>query len=335
MNSELEQAVRARLDSLTKPKGSLGYLEKIALRLALLRGELMPVVARKAVYVFCADHGVTAEGVSPYPSVVTREMMRNFVRGGAAISILCRRGNIEPVIVDVGSAGDPVDGVIERRVGAGTRNFAVEPAMTRKQAEAALEAGRGLAEEAAARFDIAGLGEMGIGNTSAAAAILSVYSGLDPSQTAGIGAGCDSEQMQHKMTVLRNALELHRPDPSDPVGVLSAVGGFEIGAIAGFIVRSAELRFPVVLDGFPCCAGALIARALSASALESVFFAHESTERGHKFMLHLLGARPLLALDMRLGEGTGAALALGVIDAAVGLYTEMATFAEASISGAR
>lgn len=332
MKSDIEAAVLRRLDNLTKPPGSLGRLESIVVRLASIQNSEMPSTQRKGIYVFCGDHGITAEGVSPYPSVVTGEMMRNFVRGGAAINALCRRCAIQTVIVDVGSAGPAIPGVVELRAGAGTRNFAVEPAMTPDEANAALAAGKRIAEEASAQFDIVGLGEMGIGNTTAAAAILSVFTGLDPEQTAGAGTGCDSERLQRKVGVLRRALQLHHPDPSDPLGVLCSVGGFEIAAIAGFLVRASELHLAVVLDGFPCCAGAMIARGFSASSLDSAFFAHLSAEKGHEVMLDFLGARPFFSLDMRLGEGTGSALGIGLIDAAVALYREMATFTEASVS---
>ena len=330
-SESLEQSVRRRLDSLTKPQGSLGRLEDIALRFALIRGEQMPSASRKAMYVFCADHGVTDEGVSPFPRSVTRQMLLNFVRGGAAINVLCRTFGIQPVIVNAGVEGEPVPETIDCRIGSGTANFAIGPAMTRDQAQRSLDLGFRKAVEAAANFDLVGLGEMGIGNTTAAAALLSAFTGADPEQTVGAGTGCDQAGISRKAAVIRRALDLHRPDAVDGLGVLASVGGFEIGAIAGFILGAAEHKLPVVLDGFPCCSGALVARAIRPDCLRTVFFGHRSAERAHSTMLETLGGEPLIELGMRLGEGSGAAIAMGVIDAAVRLYREMATFEEAAV----
>jgi nicotinate-nucleotide--dimethylbenzimidazole phosphoribosyltransferase len=329
---ELEEKVRARLDSLTKPAGSLGRLEEIALRFALIRREEMPSPARKGMFVFVGDHGVVEEGVSRYPQQVTRQMMRNFVDGGAAINVLCRRLQIRPTIIDVGACGPPVPGVIDRKIAMGTRNFAREAAMTGEEAMKALEVGRSLAEEASYDYDLVGLGEMGIGNTRSATAILSVYSGRTPYETAGPGAGLDSQGVRRKAEVIDRALRMHSPDPSDGIGILAAVGGFEIASIAGFLIGASRLRLPVVLDGFSCCAGALVARAIQPDALATAFYSHISQEPGHRLMLDLLDAHPYADLGMRLGEGSGAALAMGVIDAAVRLYREMATFSEAGVT---
>lgn len=329
---DLERRVRARLNSLTKPPGSLGQLENIALRFALIRNQEMPSPARKGMYIFCADHGVAEEGVSRYPQSVTRQMVRNFIEGGAAINVLCRRLQIRPLVIDMGVCGAAVSGVLDRKVAHGTRNFTRAPAMTREEAERALRTGGLLAEEAAAQHDVVGLGEMGIANTTAASAILSVYSGCSAYETAGPGTGLDSQAVRRKAEIIEMALHLHQPRPEDPVGVLAAVGGFEIAGIAGFLARASKLRLPVVVDGFPCCAGALIARALDAEALQTAFFSHVSEEPGHRRMLTLLGATPYLDLGLRLGEGTGAALCIGIIDSAVRLYREMATFDEASVS---
>ena len=325
--------MRQRLDSLTKPVGSLGRLEEIALRFALIRDEEMPSPARKGLYVFCGDHGIAEQGVSLYPQSVTRQMMRNFLDGGAAINVLCRRLQIRPLIVDMGVCGSAMRGAIDKKIRPSTSNFAVGPAMTREEAEQSIAAGRALAEEAVLDYDVVGLGEMGIGNTSSASAILSVYSGRTLYETAGPGAGLDSEGVRRKAEILEAALRLHQPDSADGLGVLAAVGGFEIGAIAGFILGASRLRLPVVLDGFPCCAAALIAKALAPDALSTVFFSHLSQEPAHQTMLDLLGAKPYFDLGLRLGEGTGAALMMGIIDAAVRLYREMATFAEAGVSG--
>jgi nicotinate-nucleotide--dimethylbenzimidazole phosphoribosyltransferase len=332
-NSEqLEARVRRRLDSLLKPVGSLGRMEEVIVQFALATGEEIPSARRKGMYVFCADHGVTDEGVSAYPRSVTAQMLANFLSGGAAINVLCEHLGIATRIVDVGVDGPRGSPDIDRKIGNGTRNFAVAPAMTTEEARRALAVGAGMAEDAAGRFDIAGLGEMGIGNTTSAAALLAVFAGSDPAETVGSGAGSNASGMARKADVIRRALALHKPQPADGIGVLAAVGGFEIGAIAGFLLRASELCLPVVVDGFPCGAAALVARAIRPDSLRHVFYAHRSAERGHKLMLDTLGARPLLDLGMRLGEGTGAALAMTIIESAITLYRGMRTFEEASVN---
>lgn len=309
-------------------------LEELAIRFAVVRGESMPSPARKGMYIFCGDHGVTEEEISPYPSSVTREMMRNFVDGGAAISVLCRRHAITPSIVNTGVNCDPMDGTLHFSLGRGTGNIARGPAMTVDQARRALGVGGEMAQDAALRFDMAGLGEMGIGNTTVAAALLSAFTGADAAQTTGPGAGATGSMLDRKIDVVRRAIELHRPDPADGLGILAALGGFEIGAIAGFLLEARNLHLPVFLDGFPCCAGALIARAIRPDVLENAFFSHLSAEPGHRLMLEALEGEPILALRMRLGEGTAAALAMNLMDSAVRLYREMATFDEAGVRGA-
>ncbi len=311
----LEARIRARLDSLTKPPGSLGRLEDLALQLGLIQATDAPRIGRKAIVVFCADHGVVEEGVSPYPPEVTRQMVENFHSGGAAINVLCRHAGIEPVIVDMG-------------VGKPTRNFARERAMTRAEAERAIETGFAYADTA----DTLGAGEMGIGNSTAAAAIFSAFSGLDPSETAGRGTGVDPAGLARKIDAIRRGLALHSPDPSDPLEVLAALGGFEIAAITGLILGAASKRRAVVLDGFITCSAAIAARAIQPASLDYVVFSHRSAEKGHAKMLEFLGARPLLDLEMRLGEGSGAALGMGLLEAAVKIYSEMATFASAGVS---
>ncbi len=312
-DAALEARIRARLDSLTKPPGSLGRLEDLALQLGLVQSTESPRIGRKAMIVFCADHGVVEEGVSPYPPEVTRQMVANFRSGGAAINVLCRHADIEPVIVDMG-------------VGHPTRNFAREPAMTHAAAEQALDAGFACA----AKAEILGAGEMGIGNTTSAAALFSAFSGLDPSETAGRGTGLDDSGLARKIDVIRRALALHRP--SDPIQTLAALGGFEIAAIAGLILGAASRRHLVMLDGFITGAAALVARALAPASLDYVVFSHCSAEKGHRKLLDFLNARPLLNLEMRLGEGTGAALGIGLLESAVNLYREMATFQSAGVS---
>ncbi len=314
---ELETRIRRRLDSLTKPPGSLGRLEALAVQMGLIQATDAPEIRRKAILIFCADHGIVEEGVSPYPPEVTRQMVANFRSGGAAISVLCRHYGIHPIVVDMG-------------VGKPTRNFAQEPAMTREQAEAAIDAGISHAKDG----DVLGAGEMGIGNTTAAAAMLSAFSGLDAAETAGRGTGLDATGVARKVAVIRRALELHRLDPSDPIGVLAAVGGFEIAAITGLILGAAEQRRAVVLDGFISCAAALVAKGLAPASLDYVIFSHRSAEQGHRRMLEFLNAKPLFDLDLRLGEGTGAALGINLIEASLKLYHEMATFESAGVSKA-
>jgi nicotinate-nucleotide--dimethylbenzimidazole phosphoribosyltransferase len=314
-DAPLESRIRRRLDSLTKPPGSLGRLEDLALQLGLIQQSEMPRIDRKSMIIFCADHGVVEEGVSPYPSEVTAQMVANFRAGGAAITVLCRQFEIEPVVVDMG-------------VTKPTRNLARHPAMTRDEAIRAIEIGSSYAD----RADVLGAGEMGIGNTTSAAALLCAFSGLDPAESAGRGTGLDDAGVARKIEVIRRALDLHHPDPSDPIGVLSALGGFEIAAIVGLILGAAHHRRAVVLDGFISCSAALIARAVAPASLDYAIFSHRSAERGHRRMLDFLNARPLLDLDMRLGEGTGAALAVNLLESAVKLYREMATFESAGVS---
>ena len=325
-------SVQARWDSLTKPRGSLGRLETSVVRLAQIQQTANPTVDRRAIYVFCGDHGITQEGVSLYPSVVTREMAKNFIRGGAAINVLCRDLSIETRIIDAGIAGPKIEGVLDQRVAEGTRNFLHHPAMSRGQAELALSRGSQLAQQAAKQFDIAGVGEMGIGNTTAASAILCAITGATPDEAAGRGTGLDEAGIAHKRGVLKSALLKHQTNPADPLAILSAFGGFEIAMMAGFIIGAAQNHLPVVIDGFISTTAFLIARALSPSTTESVFFAHRSAEQAHLKLLTEIGAVPLLDLGLCLGEGTGAAIAIGLLVSAVSLYRNMSTFSEASVS---
>jgi nicotinate-nucleotide--dimethylbenzimidazole phosphoribosyltransferase len=314
-NPELEARIRRRLDSLTKPRGSLGRLEELALQVGLIQATDMPAIGRKAMLLFCADHGVAAEGVSPYPPEVTGQMVANFRAGGAAITVLCRQYGIEPVIVDMG-------------VGRPTRNFAREPAMSRTEAQRAIETGI----EYAAYGDLLGAGEMGIGNSTSAAALLCAFTGIDPREAAGRGTGLDDAGVARKADVIARALALHHPEHMDPLGILAALGGFEIAAITGLIIGAARARRVLVLDGFISCSAALVARGMEPAALDYVVYSHRSAERGHRRMLDALGGRPLLDLDMRLGEGTGAAIGISIVESAVRLYREMATFESAGVS---
>ena len=333
----MKQALRERWDSLTKPRGSLGVLEDTVVRLGEIQSTAMPSVARRGLYVFCGDHGITQEGVSLYPSVVTQEMVKNFVRGGAAINVLCRQLEIETIIVDAGVDGPRFDsqmfnGVVDRRVGNGTRSFLQGTAMAREDAEKAIATGIDLAADASLRFDLVGVGEMGIGNTTSASAILCALGGATPEEAAGRGTGLDDAGVQRKRDVLKAALALHQVDPLDPLSVVSALGGFEIAMMAGFILGCAAHRLPLVVDGFISGAAFLIARAFYPAIGEFVFFGHRSAELAHERLLAQVGAKPLLDLGLRLGEGTGAALAMGLLASGVALYREMATFSEASVS---
>jgi len=325
-NSALLDRVQARWNNLTKPPGSLGQLELLGARYALIRGEEMPRLASKAMYIFCGDHGITAEGISAFPSEITRHMVSNFLRGGAAINVLCRHYGIDTTIIDCGVNGDCAPGVVDCRIGRGTANFARGPAMTRAQAERAIENGVRMGRECAGRYDIAGVGEMGIGNTTAASALMCAFCGVKPAEAVGRGTGLDDEGVARKARVIEAALALHAPKPDDPLGVLAALGGFEIATMAGFLLGAAASRLPVVVDGFIACSAALAAAAIDPAVKGALFFAHCSAEAAHRALLDYLSVRPMLDLEMRLGEGSAAAIGINLLECAIKLYREMATF---------
>ncbi len=327
----------ARLEQLTMPHWALGRLMDLARDLAGMTRTLKPDFSRRTIVTMAGDHGVTAEGVSGFPSEVTVQMVHNFVNGGAGINALAGLSNAEVVVVDMGVAGDLSDlaksgKILSRRIAAGTANMAKGPAMTREQAIASIEAGISVANELAPATDIFGTGDMGIGNTTPSTAIVSVLTGAEICDLTGRGTGIEDEQLKHKIEVIESAVKLNAPDASDGIDVLSRVGGFEIGGIAGLILGSASLQKPVVVDGFISTAGALIAQSLAPACTDYIIAAHNSVEPGHKVMLKKLGKEALLDLNMRLGEGTGAALALNLVDAAVKVLTEIATFDEAHVS---
>ncbi|HFC98576.1 MAG TPA: nicotinate-nucleotide--dimethylbenzimidazole phosphoribosyltransferase [Thermosulfurimonas dismutans] len=325
-----------RLDQKTKPRGSLGYLEEIARRYVMITGNPEPELPlRKRVYVFAGDHGVVEEGVSTYPQEVTRQMIYNFLSGGAGINVIARQAGAEVFVVDVGVAGEvEAPGLIRRKVVSGTRNLSREPAMTLNEAEEAIRVGMELAE-AAAREGVTLLipGDMGIGNTTPSACLICHFLGEPPERIVGRGTGVDEKGLKRKIEVVRRALELHRPE--SPLEALAAFGGAEIGAIAGLFLGGAKNRIPVVMDGFISLAGFLVARALAPGLEQFVFCGHVSAENGARPALMRLGLRPIVDLDMRLGEGTGAALASMIIETALRIYREMATFEGAGVSKGR
>ena len=320
---------------LTKPPESLGRLEEIANRLAAIQRTETPEIRKPAILVFAADHGVCEEQVSPYPQAVTAQMVSNFLRGGAAINALARAAGAELSVIDVGVAHEiPFsDGLISRKIACGTRNFCREPAMSLEQARASLAAGMDMADRAVeAGSNLIGIGEIGIGNTTAAAALTAALTGADPALVAGRGTGAGDECMRRKIDAIARALVLHHPGPQDGMGMLAALGGFEIGAMAGACLQAASHRCAVIADGFIATTAAALAARMQPLLRGYLFAAHRSTEPGHGPLLELIGQAPILDLQMRLGEGTGAALAIPILRAAACALSHMATFQAASVS---
>ena len=336
LNRSVEIAAQQRLDSLTKPQGSLGKLEEMARRIAIIQGKVPPRRGRKLLFVFAADHGITQEGVSAYPKEVTAQMTYNFLNGGAAINVLARHHGVDSEIVDVGVDHEfaAPRGLRNCKLRRGTANFARGPAMTRADALRSVELGIQLAEEAAVQDPfLLGAGDMGIGNTSSAAAILCALTGAAPAGAVGRGTGIDDATLARKISAIERGLDINQPDANDPLDVLAKLGGLEIGAIAGMILATAAFRIPMVLDGFISGAAALLAQRFSPHVREILFASHLSAERGHRLMLEELNLTPVLDLSMRLGEGTGACLLMGLIEAAVRVMAEMATFESAGVKG--
>ena len=336
--TQWRDAAKARLDQLTMPHWALGRLMDLAMDLAGITRSLDPPVARKTVVVMVGDHGVTAEGVSKYPPEVTTQMVANFVAGGAGINALARQAGAGVVVVDMGAAGDlsalaESGKIISKKIGQGTANMAYGPAMTRTHAVMSVEAGIEVAERLAPEVDVFGTGDMGIGNTTPSTAIAALLTGRPVAELCGRGTGLDDEQLAHKVEVIERSIEINSPNPEDPFEVLAAVGGYEIGGIAGLIIGAAAQRKPVVVDGFISTAGALIAYHIEPFVRDYIICAHRSQEPGHRFMHERLGLEPLLDLGMRLGEGTGAALAMNVVEAAAAVLTQVATFSEAGVTG--
>jgi nicotinate-nucleotide--dimethylbenzimidazole phosphoribosyltransferase len=336
IDKQAAKQAQARQNRLTKPPGSLGRLEEMSIQLAGMKADPMPEVSRKAVIVMAADHGVALEGVSAFPVEVTKQMVLNFLHGGAAINVLARQAGAATHIVDIGVASDfdpSLPGLWRRKIAYGTRNMAKEPAMTSAQAEQALACGMEvLAEIAEKGLDVIATGDMGIGNTTSSAAIVAVMAGLPVDKVTGRGTGLDDAGLLRKIQVIQQAIAVNQPDPNDPMDVLCKVGGLEIAGLAGVMIAAAARRIPVAVDGFISTAAAMIGVGLVPDVRHYLFGAHRSVEIGHQVMHKHLGLTPLLNLNLRLGEGTGAVLAFHLLEAACRLLREMATFDEAGVS---
>ena len=329
------QAAASRQDVLTKPRGSLGRLEELSIRVAGMMGDALPRLQHKAVLVMAGDHGVVEEGVSAYPQDVTPQMVLNFLHGGAAINVFARQAGARVIIADMGVASDMAEdpGLLIRKVGRGTANLAKGAAMTHIQATLSMVIGAEIVEAEIARgLDILAVGDMGIGNTTPSAAIAAALTGQPVEEIVGRGTGVDEAGLERKISAIRRGLEVNRPKAGDGLDVLAKVGGFEIGGLAGAILGAAANRKPVVIDGFISTAAAKIAVNQAPAAREYLIAGHVSEERGHRIMLDWLHLQPILDLNMRLGEGTGAVLAMNLVDAACRALTEMATFDEAGVS---
>ncbi len=338
-DSNARKLARARLDQLIMPHWALGRLLDLAEDLAGITGSLRPVVQRKTIVTMAGDHGVVAEGVSAYPQEVTPQMVHGIVAGVAGVNALSRQAGAQVIAVDMGVAGDLSEfaasgKMISKKIAAGTKNMAIGPAMSRDEAIRALEAGIDIAIELGSSVDVFGTGDMGIGNTTPSSAIVAVLSGCPVAEVTGRGTGVNDSQLEQKIRVIEKSIKVNQPDKNDGLDILAKIGGFEIGGIAGLILGAASLKKPVVVDGFISTAGALIAHALAPASAQYMIAAHRSVEKGHRVALDILGKKPLIDLDLRLGEGTGAALAMNFVEAAVRVLTEVATFEEASVSKA-
>lgn len=327
--NSMEKA-RERQKNLIKPPGSLGIMEEIAVQLAGIYGNPMPEVGKKVIIVMGADHGVVSEGVSAFPQFVTAAMMPQYPLGGAGVSVLAKHVGASVTTVDVGVAV-PVDhpGVLNRKIMPGTRNMAEGPAMTVDEAVKSIETGIEVAQDEINKGAVVlGTGDMGIGNTTASSALLAVFGGFSPQEVTGRGTGLDDKGLNQKTIAIEKAISVNKPDKNDPIDVFAKVGGLEIGGIAGTILAAAANRVPVVIDGFISCAGALVASRIAPKSVQFMIPSHISAEKAGKLMLDTIGLRPMLDMKMRLGEGTGAALAMNILDASIKIMHEMATFAD-------
>ncbi len=336
LDQETLAAAQDRLLNQAKPAGSLGVMEEIAARLAAIKGTIDVKLTNKRIVTCAGDHGVTQEGISLFPAEVTPQMVLNFAGGGASVNVI---GNHAGAIVKAADLGvnfdfDPDLPIFHKKVRHGTANFTKEPAMTREEAIRSIEAGIEIVNElqAEAPVDLLGTGDMGIGNTTPSSAIIAAFSGIPVESLTGRGTGIDDAALANKISVIQKGLDLHKPDPQDPIDVLSKVGGLEIGGLAGLVLGAAALGIPVICDGLISTAGALIACELAPAAKQYLFASHKSVEIGHKYMHDRLGVEPLIDLRFRLGEGTGAALGMTIMEAAIKIYNEMATFEEANVS---
>ena len=339
-NGKFADQAQERLDNLTKPQGSLGRLEEFAKQLVAISESPAPDLDKKVIFTFAGDHGVADEGVSAFPRAVTQQMVMNFVNGGAGINVLARHTGADVVVVDIGvdhdftdrGAGNSVPLQIKKVV-RGTKNIRKGPAMTREDAEKCIQVGVELASEYAQKgYKIFGTGEMGIANTSPSSAITALLTGKSVEDITGRGTGIDDETWKNKVNVIKDAIRINSPDPADPLDVLAKIGGAEIGGIAGLVLGAAANKIPVIIDGFISTAGALIAYLIEPKTRDYMFAAHMSQEAGHRALLDRIGLHPILDLDLRLGEGTGAAIAMLVIEAGLKIYKEMATFEEAAVA---
>lgn len=335
VNTTLMQEAQIYLDNLTKPQGSLGRLEELAKKVVGITGKSKPSVCNKVIITVAADHGVVKEKVSAFPQEVTGQMVYNFLNGGAGINVLARHIGARVVVVDAGVACDLKSNpeLIVNKVAYGTKNMVLGPAMTKDEAIRSIEIGINIVEsEIKKGVDIIGTGDMGIGNTTASSAITAVITGMEVEKVTGKGTGIDDKMLDNKIAVIKRAIELNKPLRNDGIDVLSKVGGFEIGALAGVFLAGASMKIPVVVDGFISGAAALIAFAFEPKVRDYMIASHCSVEKGHKIALDFLGLKPLLNLDMRLGEGTGAALGICLVEAGVKIMNEMATFKDANVS---
>ena len=331
----LAERIQERLDNLTKPKGSLGRLEEFAKRIVEITRNENPQIKEKVIFIMAGDHGVAEEDVSAFPQEVTAQMIYTFIKGGAGINVLGRHVGARVVIVDMGVACNLISHpeIIVKKVNYGTKNISRGPAMTKDEAIKSIENGIEIFEEESGNgIDIAGTGDMGIGNTTPSSAVAASFTGKPVEKVTGRGTGIDDNIFTHKIEVIKKALEINKPNPKDAIDVLSKVGGFEIGGLAGVILAAASKRIPVVIDGFISGAAALIAYGIEPRLKDYMFAAHCSVERGHRIILDYIGLKPILDLNLRLGEGTGAALGISIIEAGVKILTQMATFKSAGVS---
>ena len=335
VDNSLSNKIQAHLDDLTKPQGSLGRLEEIVMKFAVATGTDSPVLKKKKVFCFAADHGVAQEGVSAFPAEVTPQMVYNMLNGGAAINVLAQHAGADLEVVDIGVNHDFPDHIAlkKRKIRKASANMAKGPAMGLDETLQAVMTGISLAREAHAEgYHLVATGEMGIANTTSATALFSVLLDLPVESLTGRGTGIDDSVLEHKISVIRQAIETNKGSLATPLDVLASLGGFEIAGICGLILGAVSVGMPVVVDGFISSAGAVVAMKLSCKVGDYLFFSHLSNEQGHKAIMNKLGARPILDLDLRLGEGTGSALAMQVIEGAVKIYNEMATFSSARVS---